>query len=220
MSILISNSNSNLTLNTHGYKFAGMKTTLAERLNQAMAFRDNMTQAALAEASGVAQPTIWRLTKGKAKTSGKLVDIANALGVNVDWLANGVGEMTGTDTPPSPRLDRSSQIPVWDENGETDDFVISPKGKPLPSWKAYILKRNSGCSEAPAGSIVIADSNIAPGTGDLVLAKVNNSVSAYRFLDGGAFGFLSVDDSRVPLIELTPDSLIGVVVLLLRDFRM
>lgn len=93
MSINNGNSNANLTLNTRGYKFAGMKTTLAERLNMAMAKRHNMTQAALAEASGVAQPTIWRLTKGRAKTSGRLVDIANALGVNVDWLANGVGEM-------------------------------------------------------------------------------------------------------------------------------
>lgn len=220
MSINNGNSNSNLTLNTHGYKFAGMKTTLAERLNRAMTLRDNMTQAALAEASGVAQPTIWRLTKGKAKTSGKLVDIANALGVNVDWLANGVGEMEGVSPAPTPRLDRSFQIPVWDEQGETDDFVISPKGKPQATWKAYILKRNSGCAEAPAGSIVIVDSAATPGTGDLVLASINKAVSAYRFLDGGSHGFLSVDDSRVPLIELTPESLVGVVVLLLRDFRM
>lgn len=141
MSIINCNSKANLTLNTRGYKFAGMKTTLAERLNMAMAKRNNMTQAALAEASGVAQPTIWRLTKGKAKTSGRLVDIANALGVNVDWLANGVGEMEG-DTPSiTPRIERYSQIPVWDENGVTDDFVISPKGKASPSWKAFILKK-------------------------------------------------------------------------------
>ncbi|WP_228011796.1 helix-turn-helix domain-containing protein [Serratia marcescens] len=220
MRITTCNSNTNLTLNTLGYKFACMKTTLAERLNMAMAKRNNMTQAALAEASGVAQPTIWRLTKGKAKTSGRLVDIANALGVNVDWLANGVGEMEG-DTPSiTPRIERYSQIPVWDENGVTDDFVISPKGKASPSWKAFILKRNSGCAEAPAGSIVIVDSDSTPGSGDLVVAKVNSSVSAYRFVDGGSHGYLSVDDARVPLIELAPDSLIGVVVLLLRDFRM
>lgn len=221
MSINLSNSHACLTVDTCSYKFLNMKTTLAERLNRAMELRGNMTQAALAEASGVAQPTIWRLTKGKAKTSGKLVDIANALGVNVDWLANGVGDMDGgKDVSYQPRVDRSHQIAVWDENGETDDFVISPKGKPLSSWRAYILKRNSGCAEAPAGSILIVDTEMTPGTGDLVIAKINNTFSAFRFLDGGSHGFLSVDDGRVPLIEADPKSLVGVTVLLLRDFRM
>ena len=91
MSIKLYNSNENLIFNTHDYKFAFMKTTLSERLQEAMKYRGNMTQGALAEASGVAQPTIWRLVNGKAKGSVKLVDIANALGVNVDWLANGIG---------------------------------------------------------------------------------------------------------------------------------
>ena len=197
-----------------------MKTTLAERLKKAMTLRDNMTQAALAEASGVAQPTIWRLASGKAKASRKLVDIANALAVNVDWLANGVGEMVQNYDYVPARLDRSIQIPIWDEDGETDDFVISPKGKPLPSWRAYILKRNSGCADAPAGSIVIVDTVATPGTGDLVIAKVGSNLSAYRFLDGGSHGFLSVDDNRVPLIEVNSDTIVGVVILLLRDFRM
>jgi len=219
MSITHGNSEVSLTSDTHSYNFQSMKTTLADRLNRAMALRDNMTQAALAEASGVAQPTIWRLTKGLSKSSGKLVDIANALGVNVDWLANGTGEMEGANTAPLPRLDRSNQIPVWDEQGETDDFVLSPKGKAHSSWRAYILKRNSGCSDAPAGSIVIVDTSIKPGTGDLVIAMINGTISAYRFLDGGNHGFLSVDDNRVPLITITPGVLIGVAVLLLRDFR-
>lgn len=220
MSIDNINSNVNLTLDSGSYKFAHMKTTLAERLNQAMSLRDNMTQAALAEASGVAQPTIWRLTKGKAKTSGKVVDIANALGVNVEWLANGVGEMEGPSSTPPIRADRSHQIPIWNEYGETDDFVMSPKGKPGATWRAYILERNSGCADAPAGSIIIIDSSIKPGTGDLVVAQVNKSISAYRFLDGGDNGFLAVDDNRVPLIPVSEGTLLGVVVLLLRDFRM
>ncbi|WP_272679047.1 helix-turn-helix domain-containing protein, partial [Providencia sp. PROV137] len=100
-----------------------MKTTLSERLQKAMKYRGNMTQGALAEASGVAQPTIWRLVNGKAKGSVKLVDIANALGVNVDWLANGIGEMEGSNNEQKFRLDKSLNISVWDETGETDDFV-------------------------------------------------------------------------------------------------
>lgn len=219
MSINLYNSNENLIFNTHDYKFAFMKTTLSERLQKAMKYRGNMTQGALAEASGVAQPTIWRLVNGKAKGSVKLVDIANALGVNVDWLANGIGEMEGSNNEQKFRLDKSLNISVWDETGETDDFVLSPMGKPLPSYRAYVLSRNTGCAEAPSGSIAIVDTEITPGTGDLVIAQVNNSISVYKFLDGGSHGFLSVDDNRVPLIDLSSALFIGVVVFLVRDFR-
>ncbi|WP_294110945.1 LexA family transcriptional regulator [Providencia sp.] len=184
-----------------------------------MKYRGNMTQGALAEASGVAQPTIWRLVNGKAKGSVKLVDIANALAVNIDWLANGVGEMDGPNKELKFRLDKSLNIPVWNEVGETDEFVISPIGKPLASYRAYILSRNTGCAEAPNGSIAIVDTEVTPGTGDLVVAKVNDSISVYKYLDGGSHGFLAVDDNRVPLIDLSSSFFIGVVVFLIRDFR-
>ncbi|KLN97372.1 repressor [Moellerella wisconsensis] len=196
-----------------------MKTTLSERLQEAMKYRGNMTQGALAEASGVAQPTIWRLVNGKAKGSVKLVDIANALAVNIDWLANGVGEMDGPNKELKFRLDKSLNIPVWNESGQTDDFVISPIGKPLASYRAYILNRNTGCAEAPNGSIAIVDTEVTPGTGDLVIAKVNDSISVYKYLDGGSHGFLAVDDNRVPLIDLSASFFVGVVVFLIRDFR-
>ncbi len=219
MSIKTCNSNKNLIFNTHNYKFTFMKTTLSERLQEAMKYRGNMTQGALAEASGVAQPTIWRLVNGKAKGSVKLVDIANALAVNIDWLANGVGEMDGPNKELKFRLDKSLNIPVWNEVGETDEFVISPIGKPLASYRAYILSRNTGCAEAPNGSIAIVDTEVTPGTGDLVVAKVNDSISVYKYLDGGSHGFLAVDDNRVPLIDLSSSFFIGVVVFLIRDFR-
>lgn len=219
MSINLHNSNENLIFNTHDYKFTFMKTTLSERLQEAMKYRGNMTQGALAEASGVAQPTIWRLVNGKAKGSVKLVDIANALAVNIDWLANGVGEMDGPNKELKFRLDKSLNIPVWNESGQTDDFVISPIGKPLASYRAYILNRNTGCAEAPNGSIAIVDTEVTPGTGDLVIAKVNDSISVYKYLDGGSHGFLAVDDNRVPLIDLSASFFVGVVVFLIRDFR-
>lgn len=68
------------------------KETLAERLNQAMEVA-GMSQGALAKASGVAQPTIWRLTSGNARGSTKIVEIANALGVRTEWLSAGSGPM-------------------------------------------------------------------------------------------------------------------------------
>ncbi len=219
MSINSFNSNPCLQLNTHGYKFAYMKSTLAERLKEAMKIRGDMTQASLAEASGVAQPTIWRLVNGKAKGSVKLVDIANALAVNIDWLANGVGEMSSPNKESPYQIDKSLNIPVWNEKGKTEDFVLSPVGKPLSSYRAYIINRNTGCSDVSSGSIAITDYEISPGTGDLVIAKVGGNISAYKFLDGGEHGFLSVDDPRVPLVDLSAAEFLGVVVFLIRDFR-
>ena len=102
-----------------------------------MKTRGNMTQAALAEASGVAQPTIWRLVNGNAKGSSKLVDIANALAVNIDWLANGVGDMEAPNSTPQFKADRSLEIPVWDENGYTGETILSPVGKPLKTYFSW-----------------------------------------------------------------------------------
>ena len=219
MSINLYNSNGCLHFNTHGYKFAYMKSTLAERLKEAMKIRGDMTQASLAEASGVAQPTIWRLVNGKAKGSVKLVDIANALAVNIEWLANGSGEMDSPNKEHPYQIDKSLNIAVYNERGKTGDYVISPVGKPLPSYRAYVISRNTGCAEVTSGSIAIVDHSLSPGTGDLVIAAISGNISAYRFLDGGDHGFLSVDDPRVPLTDLSGAELMGVVVFLIRDFR-
>lgn len=90
------------------------KETLADRLNQAMALR-NMSQGALAKASGVAQPTIWRLTSGNAHGSTKIVEIANALGVRSEWLSTGVGPMATDDVAPAPQASSNSyRIEVLD----------------------------------------------------------------------------------------------------------
>ncbi len=213
------NSKTNLTGNTLAYKLSFMKTTLAERLNLAMKFR-NLSQGALAKASKVSQPTIFRLTKGTAVGSKKIVEIASALKVNADWLARGVGEMEGTNTAFIEHTNPLNEVYVWNNAGETADVVITPEGKALPTWRAYILERNSGCSEAPAGSIVIVDTAINPGTSDLVAAVVGGVISVYRFLPGGGSGFLSVDDKRVPLVDLSESGeLIGTAIFLFRDLR-
>lgn len=75
------------------------KETLAERLNQAMT-ASGMSQGALAKASGVAQPTIWRLTSGNARGSTKIVEIAKALGVRSEWLSTGAGPMKNDGQQP------------------------------------------------------------------------------------------------------------------------
>lgn len=216
------NSKACLTKNTRRYKFWYMKpNTLAYRLNMAMSMM-GITQGALAKASGVSQPTIWRLTKGEAEGSRKLVDIARALDINVAWLANGEGEMRGApELSAADKVKSGTTIPVWSLEGKTGEVVSTPNGvKAKKTWRAYILDRNSGCSEATAGSIVIIDTDVPPESGDLVIAQVNARLSVYRFLEGPSSGFLTVDDPRIPAVELTAESaLIGVAIFLIRDLR-
>ncbi|HEM6838330.1 TPA: helix-turn-helix transcriptional regulator [Citrobacter koseri] len=68
------------------------KTSFSERLNIAMR-ECGMTQGALAEAVGMAQPSVWKLVSGGAKGSRKTVQIANVLGVSPEWLSDGIGPM-------------------------------------------------------------------------------------------------------------------------------
>lgn len=195
--------------------------TLAYRLNMVMSMM-GITQGALAKASGVSQPTIWRLTKGEAEGSRKLVDIARALDVNVQWLASGEGEMRGTHAlSAADKVKSGTTVAVWGPEGKTGDLVSAPNGvKAKKTWRAYILDRNSGCAEATAGSIVIVDTEVPPESGDLVIAQVNSRVSVYRYLEGPSSGFLTVDDPRLPAVELSDDSaLIGVAIFLIRDLR-
>ncbi|WP_436875837.1 XRE family transcriptional regulator [Siccibacter turicensis] len=80
---------------------------LADRLNYAMS-QCGMTQGALAKASGVAQPTIWRLANGNARGSTKIVEIANALNVRVEWLSTGEGAMRNGDQDAEPVAQKQS----------------------------------------------------------------------------------------------------------------
>lgn len=56
----------------------------------------NMTQAALGALVGLAKSTIRDIELGKSKSSTKLHSIADALGVYVNWLETGRGEMNAS----------------------------------------------------------------------------------------------------------------------------
>ncbi|MCB8475903.1 helix-turn-helix transcriptional regulator [Klebsiella aerogenes] len=100
------------------------KETLAERLNLAMEL-SGMSQGALAKASGVAQPTIWRLTSGNARGSTKIVEIAKALGVRTDWLSTGSGPMRDDGQEPVSALPQQNTTPVDVFRVEVLDLTVS-----------------------------------------------------------------------------------------------
>lgn len=100
-----------------------MLKTLADRLNYAMSER-GMSQGQLAKAANMAQPTIWRITSGNAKGTTKIFDLANALGVSPEWLADGVGPMMAPATPTPPKSDGFVGIKTWDSNTPIDDDEV------------------------------------------------------------------------------------------------
>lgn len=82
--------------------------TFADRLNAAMK-ESGHTQASLAEAVGMAQPSVWKLTQGITKNTRKLYEIARVLGVSPDWLSTGEGGMRDAPQIRMPREERVAQ---------------------------------------------------------------------------------------------------------------
>ncbi|EOV7029551.1 XRE family transcriptional regulator [Yersinia enterocolitica] len=108
------------------------KMTFADRLNLAMK-EGGFTQGSLAEAVGMAQPSVWKLTSGKASSSRRSVQIARVLGVRPEWLSEGIEPMRedgATPYNPNSTIPPQSQwgeIDVWDSSTPLrDDEVEVP----------------------------------------------------------------------------------------------
>ena len=100
--------------------------TFADRLNAALQSA-GMSQGQLAEAVGVSQPAIQKLTSGKAQSSRKILEISKALNIRAEWLNSGEEPMRAeSNTTPPPE----SSIPPESEWGTVDAWDNST---PLPS---------------------------------------------------------------------------------------
>jgi len=185
--------------------------TLCERLQRAMADTGITSQSDLARLSGVNQSIISKILAGKNETSKYSGKLAAALGISADWLINGTGSMAGGSDSIIEKLDASRVVSVWDANGQTDDVISWTESVPQ-HYRAYIMRKNTGIMQAPAGSVVLTDPTVAPGNDELVVTLIRGEVSVYRYLEGGSgYGFLSVDDERIPVTEIKePSCILGV----------
>ena len=96
-------------------------TTFADRLRDSMQ-KAGLTQSQLAEAVGVSQGAIQKLVSGKAKSTTKLVQIANVLGVRPEWLSEGVGAVRKSDDfPPE---EKWTKVETWDSNTPLEDDEV------------------------------------------------------------------------------------------------
>lgn len=85
-----------------------------------------VTQAQLANLVGLTQAQISRLEKGLTKGTPKIVDIADALGVNVYWLQTGNGLIETKDTMIDKKLKRLRKtIEMLDLDEHQLDMIIN-----------------------------------------------------------------------------------------------
>lgn len=91
--------------------------TLGERLKQAR-IDGGLSQAELAKMLGTGQSTIASIENGRNQSSGRLVEIAQLLRVNPNWLATGQGAPRVTHTPAAAAFESERQILVWEDPNE------------------------------------------------------------------------------------------------------
>lgn len=115
-------------------------STLADRLKQEMD-RCGFTQAMLAEKAKMAQASIHKLTSGKALESRKISQIANALGVDTDWLATGKGEKS-KGSKIQPNAEWIGGFDLWDSSTPLRDDEVE-----LPFFREVELSAGSGRTE-------------------------------------------------------------------------
>ncbi|EOW6409879.1 MULTISPECIES: helix-turn-helix domain-containing protein [Cronobacter] len=200
-----------------------MKTTLSQRLETAMA-AGGFSQASLAEAAGVSQPTVWKIVSGRTQSSAKIVDLAKALGVRPEWLAHGVGSMkseqaeSGNVSPVA--YEGTIALPLYDEGEKQIGVAIVPEAINPKNSKAYKLNYETGFPELPQGSTIVVDAGESPANNDFVYARINGKSSAYRYLTRGPQNYLDVGDSRLGLVPIDENvEILGVIVFMARSFR-
>lgn len=99
--------------------------TLAERLAWARVQKE-LSQQELAKLSGVSQSTIGNLESGTRLSARRILNIAEALGVNASWLADGVGEpFQATKWGAVPPLANAMEVAIVE--GDDPDFYQIPK---------------------------------------------------------------------------------------------
>lgn len=157
-------------------------TTLGENLKKIRKAK-KMTQIQLAKKSGVKQSVISDLETGNAKSTGFILELANALGITAEELKKGVlGEAEQSNvTPVSPRM---APVLSWVQAGtmtnvETVDMSQVEEWLPLPDGdceKCFYLKVQglSNYPEFHEGDYILVDPTLPfcdMNSGDIIVVR-------------------------------------------------
>lgn len=192
-----------------------MIDTVGKRLKKGRKYA-GMTQIELADAVDTKQGAISDLENGRNSSSTKLVQMALVLGVNVEWLSTGAGEMVAATNDKSTLTPH--MIPVLNYT-ETLDWLIKKDKTNLasefePVQKQYDNPENlywtiiDDSSMAPAFNVpdlVLMSTELLPQPGDYVLAfeKKSESVMFRKWRPKGTD--IATSKLYSQLIAINPD---------------
>lgn len=188
--------------------------TLAERLKNAMA-EAGLTQADLADKCGISQASIQKLVSGKAKSTTFIVQISEALGVNVKWLAQGdepmrgdsvIGNQRGLDfMVPGFRIDLLDiSVSAGPGAVNTKEFIEIVRTITYSPEEARMMFGNR--SEEQIRMINVKGDSMS-GTiepGDLIFVDI----SVQQFDGDGIYAFLYDDTAHVKRLQKMKDYLL------------
>lgn len=194
---------------------------LSDRLDLAMRVRGVESQSALHRLAGVPQPTINRILKGTTANpdTDTVKKLADALGVSLTWLLDGVGR--GPDRPKSgskPSLpEEKGNVQVWDNPDELEpdeeriwidrfDYHFSA-GSGLIQWEVREKKalpfnaaffKAKGANPKNCKLLVLRGDSMEPWAEDKNVIMVD--ITATRIMDGERYAIYFQDEPLVKQI--------------------
>lgn len=213
-------------------------TTLSERLNRALELT-GISQSELARRIGIKQQSISQISSGKSARSRYTTQIAEALGINVHWLATGDGSIglgvgnveQGPDIRGKIPLINWVQAGGWTEIGDgfayedAEEWIIAT-GKVHGGCFALRVKGDSmenpgGRRSIPEGAVIVVDPEASYSSGSLVVARLDDSKEATvkQLVMDGEQRFLKPLNPQYPAIPINGNcTIIGVVKQAIIDF--
>jgi len=143
-----------------------------------------VTRYRLAKLSGVSEAYIYRIERGEIKNPRRdtLEKLANGLNVTLPYL---MGEPDPLDTLRLVELSLKAYIPVYagiGEDMEAVDYVACTRAQvPPPTLRAYVAAAFSPSMFVKPRDIVVVDTALRPGDGDLVIVTRNGEASVRKY---------------------------------------
>ena len=165
----------------------------------------NLTQAELAELSGIAQQSLQKIESGKIKKPKSIEIMAKALDTTPEYLQFGVGEMDNATVvaPANNYLPLISMVQAgdWAEIQETSTAEASLYPCPVKCSKDSFVVRVEGQSMMKAfypGDLLYVDPQSQAINGSFVIARLEDENQA-------TFKQLIIDGNKKYLKALNPD---------------
>lgn len=153
--------------------------------------RQNIKQADIVEKLGVSKATVsnWVSGKNKPADSGSIVKLASLIGVNVDWLTTGEGNIQSFESNVEAIKVKLRRIPLinWVQAGEFSNVCdniydewehITDDGSLGNCIYALIVRGDSMQPSFNEGDRIIIDQEKNPKAGDYVIAVVQHEHAA------------------------------------------